>query len=204
MIEILDYALQFVIFLLCGIYASACAARTREKGWLQLAFFYECYALADLYWLLCVVLIGETPKISYISDLSWYVGYIFLVLLLRQILGDPPHSRRSLAWLAPLFTAGACLFFFQWGDYFGNVVTAALMGWLGYLIMTGLLDGRAAPEVRRLCLVCAAFFMSEYAMWVASCYWMGNTLRNPYFWFDGTLTLSCTLLIPTYRKAVAA
>ena len=203
MIDRLDYALPFVILFLCGVYSSVRAARTRGQGWLILAFFYFCFSLGNLYWLLCNILLGSIPEVSYISELSWYVGFIFLSMLLRQTLDGPPSGSRRWAWLAPVFTGGACLFFFQWGDYTSNVAAAALLGWLGYLILTGLLDGKVSPGVRRLYLVCGAFFVAEYGMWFSSCFWRDESLRNPYFWFDGLLTLSCVLLIPAYGKAVA-
>lgn len=202
MIEMIDYGLQFVVLLVCGIYAAVRADRTRSRGWLILSFFLLCQSLGDLYWLLCVAFEGSTPQITFISEISWYASYMFLCLLLRDL--EPPGApaRKWQAWCAPAISAAACLFFFQWGDYASNVITAALMGRLGYLALRGLLEGKGG---KKQCLyqACLLFFLTEYALWVSSCFWLGDTLANPYFWFDGLLTLTAVLIVQAYKKAVA-
>ena len=47
-----------------------------------------------------------------------------------------------------------------------------------------------------------AFIALEYALWTASCFWVSDTLTNPYFWFDFLLTLVLLLFLPAVRKAV--
>ena len=49
-----------------------------------------------------------------------------------------------------------------------------------------------------------AFIALEYALWTASCFWVSDTLTNPYFWFDFLLTLVLLLFLPAVRKAVEA
>jgi hypothetical protein len=44
----------------------------------------------------------------------------------------------------------------------------------------------------------------EYGIWTASCFWVGDTLKNPYFWFDFMMTASLFALLPATRKAVEA
>lgn len=48
------------------------------------------------------------------------------------------------------------------------------------------------------------FTALEYALWTASCFWVSDTLTNPYFWFDFLLTLVLLLFLPAVRKAVEA
>ena len=105
MIETIDYALQFAVLLLLCIYGARLAVRAGDRGWLLLAFFYACYALGDLYWLLCLLLEGATPRVFYVSELSWYAGYIFLCLLLRDVQERSAPQKTRLAVLAPLFAA---------------------------------------------------------------------------------------------------
>lgn len=199
MIETIDYLLQFVVLLICGAIAVARAAGTRSRGWLILAFFYACYALGDLYWTLCVALDGETPAASYISEMSWDAGFIFICLLLRLIRSDAA-KRVWFAWLAPVFTFTAAVFFMQRGAYLDNLVCAAILGWMGYLVLQGLVADREKKSARMLRLSVGAFFLLEYAMWFISCFWMGDSLLNPYFWCDGLLTLVLASLIPGCQK----
>lgn len=204
MIETIDYALQFAVLLLLCIYGARRAVRAGDRGWLLLAFFYACYALGDLYWLLCLLLEGATPRVFYVSELSWYAGYIFLCLLLRDVQERSAPQKTRLAVLAPLFAAAACVFFLHWGELVSNVISAVLMGRLGYLTIRGLAGARERGACRRFYLVMGAFFLNEYALWFASCFWQGDTLLNPYFWFDGLLTVLALLMARTYAKVAKA
>ena len=42
----------------------------------------------------------------------------------------------------------------------------------------------------------------EYCLWTASCFWISDTITNPYFWFDFILTASIFALLPVTRKVV--
>ncbi|MBQ3405225.1 MAG: hypothetical protein IJG63_07415 [Oscillospiraceae bacterium] len=209
MIEAMDYGLQFLILTVCGIYSGAQAAGHLDRGWLILAFAYFCYALGDLYWLLCVTFDGHIPRISYISEISWFASMIFLCLLLRELQAGSVPMRRWQVWIPPLIASAACLYFFRWGDYFTNLLDALLMGRLGYLAIKGLLSGGGGAyqldrkPVRQLHLLLAAFFIEEYALWMSSCIWRTESPANPYYWIDLVLTVTLVLLIFGYRKAAA-
>jgi len=47
-----------------------------------------------------------------------------------------------------------------------------------------------------------SFAITEYIAWTASCFWMGDTLLNPYFWFDTLLSINFLILPLALRKAV--
>ena len=59
-------------------------------------------------------------------------------------------------------------------------------------------------RLRRFHGTVLAFIALEYALWTASCFWVSDTLTNPYFWFDFLLTLVLLLFLPAVRKAVEA
>lgn len=63
-------------------------------------------------------------------------------------------------------------------------------------------DGKR--RLRRFYGTVLAFTALEYALWTASCFWVSDTLTNPYFWFDFLLTLVLLLFLPAVRKAVTA
>ena len=107
MIEVIDYVLQFAVLTCCCVYAAIHFARGGNRGWLMLTFFYACYAMGDLYWLLYVAFEGTTPMVFWVSDLSWYTGYLFLCLLLRDIQERRDAPRTRWAWLAPAFSVAA-------------------------------------------------------------------------------------------------
>ncbi|MBE7004858.1 MAG: hypothetical protein E7425_11405 [Ruminococcaceae bacterium] len=204
MIEAADYVLQFAAMTLCCIYAAIHFAREENRGWLMLTFFYACYAMGDLYWLLYVAFEGITPMVFWVSDLSWYTGFLFVCLLLRDIQEHRKPEKKRLAWLGPAFSAAACLFFLQWGDYPGNLITLAVMGTMGYLVLLGLLNERERGPFRRMYLSVVFFFLNEYAMWFSSCFWSGDSLLNPYFWFDGLMSVIAVWMAHSYRGVVKA
>ena len=59
-------------------------------------------------------------------------------------------------------------------------------------------------QLRRFHGTVLAFAALEYALWTSSCFWVSDTLTNPYFWFDFLLSLVLLLLLPALRKAVDA
>ena len=60
--------------------------------------------------------------------------------------------------------------------------------------------GRA--KRRRFDRAVLLFVGLEYALWTASCCWVSDDLRNPYFWFDFALSGGLLLLLPGVREAV--
>lgn len=208
MIESIENAVQLALLLVCTAVSGAYAVRSRERSGAMLTLFYGSYALGDLYWLLYLMFYGHTPKLFYVSDLSWYAAYLFLYLLLQLVSDSEERRTRCPAvYLLPLFTVVMCVFYMQWGDYVGNVIAAVLMSLLLTHAARGLCWLRRHPEdnARRwLYIVTFVFCLVEYAAWTASCFWAGDTWANPYFWFDCLLTLITLLFLPAYRKGVSA
>ena len=200
MIEIINNCIQFLAWAVCFIISGTFTVRRRSRGWAMLSFGYLCIALGTLYWLLYLIILGETPHVFYISETGWNAAYLFLCLLLMR-LSRSGSTSAGMAWIAPLFTIGSCLFFFQWGDYLLNVLEAVLMGWLGYLSLRGVLSG---GRHRPLYIACFAFFCFEYALWYSSCFFPSDTLASPYPWLDLMLTASGVMILPAYKKAVNA
>ena len=53
-------------------------------------------------------------------------------------------------------------------------------------------------------LVMIGYIVLENGLWLSSYPWAGDTLANPYFWFDFAVTASILALFPAVRKAVRA
>ncbi len=205
MIERIDNLLQIAVLAVSAGIALIRAARRRDKAWILLALFYGSWFLADLYWSSCLFFYGKTPEVSLVSDISWYASYIFLYMLLREI--APPAGRRErrlLPWLGPAFALCMAAFYMQWGAIGSNLIYAALMGLLFFAAVRRLMDGERYARARLFCGMLLCGCLLEYALWTASCFWSGDSLRNPYYWIDLLLTASFPLLLPAVRKAVAA
>ena len=206
MTEIIENSLQLALLMACTILAGVYAFRAKSLDAGILTMFYGSYVLGDIYWLLYLVFYNHTPDIFYVPYLSWYAAYLFLFLLLKRI--TPEEEQKTVhpaAWLMPVFTVGMCIYYMQFGDYLGNVITAVLMGHLLFHAVRGLIWIRRHPEGkcrRALYWVVIAFCTLEYLAWTASCIFVGDTLVNPYFWFDFLITPCAMLILPAYRKAV--
>ena len=149
----------------------------------------------------------ETPQIFYVSDLAWLASYVFL-LALTLTLADPEErqSRTGLCWLAPVFCLPQFALYATRGDLLLNVLMCGLTMMLAWCAMRGLVWAKKTENgrLRRFHGTVLAFTTLEYALWTASCFWVSDTLTNPYFWFDFLLTLVLLLFLPAVRKAVEA
>ncbi|WP_409968984.1 hypothetical protein RFF05_03175 [Bengtsoniella intestinalis] len=59
-------------------------------------------------------------------------------------------------------------------------------------------DGKA----KGIHIFCLVFIATEYALWIASCFWISDIWTNPYFWFDFLLTAEIGLFFPVVNRAV--
>ena len=227
MIETIDNIIQWIATGVCTGIALYRAVRLKSRAWSMLGLSSGVYLLGLTYWLMFLIFYGHIPMYSYIPDLCWYSGYLFLLLLLIYIReessgsdsfpGDPGDSLLSriskvppVLWCIPVFTVGMCVFYMQRGDYISNIIATVLMTGLIWHSLSGLMasgdddrnDGKKNNH-RALYAVTLLFCISEYALWTTSCFWAGDTLANPYFWFDFLLSLTFLMFIPALGKAAA-
>lgn len=215
MIETIENGIQLALIAVCLTLAALYVVREKNlKGGL-LILFYSSYLLGDLYWLLYLLFYGDTPVIFYIPDLSWYAAYVFLYLMLQRF--SPKEEREAscpLAGLVLLFTCGNGIYYIAWyivngssGGYISTVISTIMMSFLMIHSVRGLFFIRSHPEAlprRMLYAITLVFCIIEYCAWTSSCIWDGDTLANPYIWFDGMLALSLVFFLPAFRKAVKA
>ena len=203
MIENYENVLQSAVLFVCLILSLRRAVLKRDKAWVLLTLFYASFFLGDAYWLLCLVFYGDTPLITIVSDLNWYASFILLYLLIMQILPPDLEGRKRLfPWAGPVFSAAMAIFYMQYGAILSNLVYASLMGLLLYASLSRIGDRLLSGKQRFFCLTVLLFCMIIYGLWTVSCFWDGDTLQNPYYWFDILLTGSFPFLEYTVKKAV--
>ena len=222
MTEIIDNVIQLAATGICMIIALRKGLLLQNRAWTILALASGVFFLGDLYWDLYLVLCGKTPDHSYIPYLSWYASYMFLLLLLVE-LRVPRKERkyRKILWVIPAFSAGMCIFYMQYGDWIGNIITAVFMSLLMWQALDMLLSlkvsqrtssgtggetQRAEPDWLRgkaaICIAVLLFCAAEYAAWTASCFGNYETLAHPYIWFDTMLSAVFLLFPAALGKAV--
>lgn len=197
MVEIIDNSVQFAATLVCCIISAAMYLRRRSAGPFLLMCFYGCFSLGLLYWTLYLVLYESTPMIFYVSEIAWISSYIFLYLLQYTLADAAERSRRCrVMWLAPLSGAVMFAFFCVTDDDIPSaLLCCAAMSALAWSAIRGLVFGKR----RRFHIAVLGFVCAEYALWVSSLNWLGDTLANPYFWIDFLLTGVLVSLLPAVR-----
>ena len=133
-------------------------------------------------------------------------SFVFLLALALTLPGEEERRCRAGAcWLVPAVCLPQFALYVTHGDILFNVLMCGMTMLLAWCALRGLVwagrsgDGRLRPFHRAV----LAFTVLEYALWTSSCFWVGDTLANPYFWFDFLLSLVLLLLLPAARKAVA-
>ena len=204
MVDYLNNTIQIIMLVVCVIAAAGRALKYRSRSWTMLSFFYGCWVLGDIYWLVCMLFYGVSPQISVVADLSWYASYIFLYLLLSYMLpsGDV-HNGSIIPWFGPVFAVGMACFFMLWGEIISNMIYAALMGLLLFSSARRLTEKQRKKQYRFLPAAVLTFCLLEYGLWTSSCIWSEEVLVNPYYIFDFLLTVSFPLFIPAVGKAVS-
>ena len=206
MVELTVNSVLLFVELACCMAAAVYTIRGSYRTFGLLTMFYGVSAMGSLYWVLFQFFYDHTPNVFYVSDISWYASYLFLWHLIHHLSTEEERGfRHPLMYAVPVIPAGFCVFYFRWGDYVGNVISALLMGLLMYHSVRGLLyirkEGKGKNR-RMLYTVVLAFCVLEYCVWTSSCFWGGDTLANSYFWFDIMVYLCMTLFLPGTRKAV--
>lgn len=207
MIERLENLLQLLLLGICAGISLKRSLSTKKHTWAMLFLSAFVYFLGDLYWQLYLVFYKETPPYSFIPYLSWYASFLFLLML---IIGIEKERRKNfhkpILWLIPVFTLGVAAFFLiRGGGIIDSIVSVSIMTALLYRNCGTLLSRfkeESFKNSRMLYLLIFICVISEYASWIISCFWMGDTLLNLYFWSDTILSFSFLLLPAALKKAV--
>ena len=207
MLEFWDGLVQLAVTAFGFCAALRAYFRSRRQPWFLLACVYGTFSLGMLYWTLHLLLRQATPEIFYVSDLAWIASFVFLLALAFTLpTAEERRFRTRRCWLAAAVCLPQFLLYVTHGDILSNILMCGLTMLLAWRAVRGLVWAGASGQARlfRFHQAVLAFTALEYALWTSSCFWMGGTLANPYFWFDFLLSLVLALFLPALRKAVEA
>ncbi|MEG1176787.1 MAG: hypothetical protein RR951_06950 [Ruthenibacterium sp.] len=209
MIEIIDNAIQLFVTTGCALWAGTLAARRKSQSYFILACFYGTFALGLLFWLSYLVIMTDTPKIFYVSDLSWFASFLFLLLFNITLATPEERGNQSVAaWLVAAVPAAVTVCFLFWGDVFGTLLWCPLLTVCTYYSARGLLCARkkTGEGRRRQWIHLAVLFVifTEFALWTLSYFFKSATIESPYFWCDFVLSGALFLLMPAMQRVVDA
>lgn len=207
MAEIIDNLTQLLAALSGCVLSGILYLKIRRQPYFLLCCFYGCFGSGLLYWLLYLRLAKETPSIFYVADIGWISCFCFLVLLQNSLADKEERALRSRApWLALVIEIPLTAYFVTIGDVLYNLIDGALMTAMLWRAIRGLVWQSRQPDQgkRFFHLAMIGYITLENCLWLSSYPWAGNTLANPYFWFDFAVTASILVLLPAVRKAVRA
>ena len=221
MVENIEGLIQIAVLICCVTVSLYRMFVYKSRRWALVSFFLGSYLTGDLYWQSCIFYFGQTPQISVVSDLSWYAALMFLFILIREELESVGYkivevkfrSGVGIKWflplLGPLFSAVMALYYMRFGAILSNIIYAAIMGVILYNVIWVLLnikrdtDNKGSERrVIYLSILILINCIGEYGAWTASCFFTGNTITNPYFWFNFLATLSFTAYLIVLPKEV--
>ena len=132
-------------------------------------------------------------------------SYLFLLMLVVSAAGPEERAfHHKAAWISPVLSTALTVFYCQWGDWAENVIWCALLGVSGWFSIRGCIWAVRQKDIPRRNFHLAVLFLiaTEYCLWTSSCFWVGDTLANPYFWFDFTLSGAAGLLLAAAERSV--
>jgi hypothetical protein len=209
MVELLDNLTQSAATLAAFIAAAALYYRTRRQTYFLLACFMGCFMLGTFHWTLYILLFESTPQVFYVSELAWIASYLFL-LTLEYVLATEEEKkfRHPALLLVPIFCIPQLILYLRFGEILGNLLMVGLTMVAALFALRGLIfarrqSGKARDRQYFHGVVLAIIFL-EFGLWTSSCFWLSDTMSNPYFWFDFLLSASFLALIPAMKKAVSS
>ena len=179
--ESISDVIQLVVLAACFALSLVRALRERRTAWTAVTCFYACMLLGNVYWLGYQLVFGDTPHYSYIADLCWVAGYIFLAMLAVEMdRGRGVTAPVPAAWIPVAACAACCVFYIVYsGSPLLNIADNGLLAAVGFFAVRGVAvpvtrsaeSGRAGSLAgnRPLHVALLAFVVAEQALWLASC-----------------------------------
>ena len=210
MIESIDNYIQLVFLGISAGISFYKAVVTRMRSWVLVTIFYSAFFMGSLYWQLYFALKGNVPEF-YVSELSWYVSYLFLYLFLKYQKNSKTDRRPCrIKWLIPLFAGGLSIYYMTFGQIFSNLISALLMSLVAMEAVTGLYllkdpgaEGlNISVRMKPVYVLALVFFFLEYALWTSSCIWQENSFLNPYYYIDMAISVTMLRMALYIREAL--
>lgn len=207
MVELIDNVSQFFVSMVAAISASIHYYKSRKQVYFLLTCFYGTFSIGGLYWMLYILLFGYSPQVFYVSELAWIASFMFLLTLEITISSSEERKFKHPAmWLAPLFCIPQFFLYITHGEIINNIFICGITMVVAIYAIRGLIFARRQKgrlrDMQYLYMSALVFIFLEYLLWTSSCFWISDTLTNPYFWLDFLLTGALFVILPATRKTV--
>lgn len=199
--ELFDNLFQVAVLGCASITAAVSAFRRKNRRCLILALAYACFSMGTLYYVLSLVILGHTPKVFYVSEVSWLAAWLFYLSLQLVRTGDTKLRLSPLS-VGTALAAVVCILVARiFGpSYLMSSLFALTVGAVVFLSLFRLQGGAAEKQTDAVLLTCVVL---QVLLYVVSGFTNDYTRFNLYFAVDLALTLSMAALLPLMLREVA-
>ena len=202
--EIFDNIFQTLSLLIMMIISGAAGLKYSSRKLVVLACAYGSIMLGTLFYMLHLTIIGDIPRIFYVSEISWMAGYLFFLFLvtLRQDWKD--RAVRPVPAVAALLVLAASVH----SEVMGNSILmsltfGAIAGAIVYLSAVNIhcahMSGTPSSVFDRMMI---AVIILQILVYFVSEYISDFSTFNLYFAVDILFTVSLWSLFWMIRKEV--
>ena len=212
MIESVSDAIQLLVLAVCFALAIVRALRERSMAWVAIVSFFSCMLLGNAYWFGYLLVFGETPHYSYIAEMGWIAGYVFLLMILVEA-----DKRRTVsapipwAWAPVIICAACCVYYIALsGSPLLNIADNGLMAAIGFFAVRGLAatpsaatDANHLANNRAFHVAALMFVVVEQMLWLSSCFLEPGPIAGigPYIVIGFGLTLAYAVILACAWKS---
>ena len=195
--EIFDNIFQTVSLLIALIVAAALGLKMQSRKMIVLACGYGSFMLGTLFYMLHLTIIGDIPRVFYVSEISWMAGYLFYLLLV--VLREEGRKRKAEIVLAILAIVIVAV------SVYNNVMGSSVLMSLAYGVVAGLIVYISCARIKEsfkggtrpsgFDVMMVAIVLLQNSLYFVSGFISDYTGFNMYFAIDILLTLAtCSLL----------
>ena len=201
----MNFELSDNLFQVTALSCAAAAAigsslRRKSRLCLILALAYASFAMGTLYYVLNLLILGHTPQIFYVSEVSWLASWLFYLSFQIVRTEGTRLCCRPLPAGGAFLTAVCVLAFRIFGpSYLMSALFAVTVGAVVFLSLFRLQSGAPGKRTDAAFLTCAVLQLLVYAV---SAFTDDYTRFSLYFAVDMTLTLSFAALLPLHLREV--
>ncbi|MBR4861275.1 MAG: hypothetical protein IKU09_03640 [Firmicutes bacterium] len=202
--ETFDNLFQLSALTIMLLAAGGWGMKLQSRKLVVLACGYGSFILGLLFYMLHLAIIGDIPRVFYVSESSWLAGYLFFLFLMTL-----REDRQNLcikavpAVLAVLTVAAAVYNEVMGGSLLLSLTFGVIAGFIVYISAVRIhraKSQRTVPSPFDIAMVAIVIFQN--LVYFLSEYVTDYTRFNVYFAADILLTLTLCSLLPFLKKEV--
>ncbi len=198
--ELIESIFQTVILFAMTVSAFVMSLIKKSRAVMLLSLGYGGFLAGILFYSLHIYILGYTPKIFYVAEISWLAAYLFIfsTLYLRFLKYAKPRFELKQAVISFIPALVSFAFKMFGPSYITAGAFSVLAGLITYYSLCGIkAKGRKNSRTETMLVVCIVL---QLMLYIVSGFMVDETVFNPYYAVDMTFTVCLALLLPITCK----